>query len=154
MEKQESKGRFPTFPQPRRLRTITTYGIRILRARSDQHKKVLIVEDNTGFRRLLRRAISHFASEVYEREDGTDALAAYRRYDPDWFSWISECHAWMVWRQRDKYGPGKCGYESNSPVGQRAETSDRVPGTDRLSERFGHGFIETPFVFRTFVTYG
>src|SRR5271154_4582453 len=34
MEKQESKQRFPTFPQPRRLRTITTYGIRILRARS------------------------------------------------------------------------------------------------------------------------
>jgi hypothetical protein len=25
MEKQESKRRFPTFPQPRRLRTITTY---------------------------------------------------------------------------------------------------------------------------------
>src|SRR5271157_4777677 len=34
MEKQESKRRFPAFPQPRRLRTITTYGIRILRARS------------------------------------------------------------------------------------------------------------------------
>src|SRR5580700_8691073 len=34
MEKQESKVRFPTFPQPRRLRTITQYGIRILRARS------------------------------------------------------------------------------------------------------------------------
>src|SRR5260370_11005696 len=34
MEKQESKIRFPTFPQPLRLRTITSYGIRILRARS------------------------------------------------------------------------------------------------------------------------
>jgi TolB-like protein len=34
MEKQESKVRFPTFPQPLRLRTITTYEIRILRARS------------------------------------------------------------------------------------------------------------------------
>src|SRR5271165_33043 len=34
MEKQESKRRFPAFPQPRRLLTITTYGIRILRARS------------------------------------------------------------------------------------------------------------------------
>lgn len=34
MEKQESKQRFPTFPQPRRLRTINTYGIRVLRARS------------------------------------------------------------------------------------------------------------------------
>jgi hypothetical protein len=34
MEKQESKVRFPTFPQPPRLRTITSYAIRILRARS------------------------------------------------------------------------------------------------------------------------
>src|ERR1700756_3559857 len=34
MEKQESKIRFPTFPQPLRLPTITSYGIRILRARS------------------------------------------------------------------------------------------------------------------------
>jgi hypothetical protein len=39
MEKQESKRRFPTFPQPRRLRTITTYGIRILRARSVRIKR-------------------------------------------------------------------------------------------------------------------
>jgi hypothetical protein len=36
MEKQESKIRFPTFPQPLRLRTITSYGIRILSARSDR----------------------------------------------------------------------------------------------------------------------
>jgi hypothetical protein len=34
MAEQESKVRFPTFPQPRRLRTITQYGIRILRPRS------------------------------------------------------------------------------------------------------------------------
>jgi hypothetical protein len=33
MEKQESKNRFPTFPQPRRLRSTLSYGIRILRAR-------------------------------------------------------------------------------------------------------------------------
>jgi transposase InsO family protein len=36
MEKQESKMRFPAFPQPRRLRTITSYGIRILRARPER----------------------------------------------------------------------------------------------------------------------
>ena len=42
MEKQESKTRFPTFPQPRRLRTITTYGIRILRARSAFKAKVAL----------------------------------------------------------------------------------------------------------------
>jgi hypothetical protein len=34
MEKQESRRRFPAFPQPRRLRTITSHGIRIPRARS------------------------------------------------------------------------------------------------------------------------
>jgi len=33
MEKQESKNRFPTFPQPRRLRSTFSYGIRILGAR-------------------------------------------------------------------------------------------------------------------------
>jgi hypothetical protein len=41
MEKQESKKRFPTFPQPRRPRTITTYGMRILRARSDERHSVI-----------------------------------------------------------------------------------------------------------------
>jgi hypothetical protein len=35
MEKQESKNRFPTFPQPRRLRSTFSYGIRILGASSD-----------------------------------------------------------------------------------------------------------------------
>jgi CheY-like chemotaxis protein len=44
---------------------------------------ILIVEDNSAVRRLIRRAISHVASEVYECEDGADALTAYRRYDPD-----------------------------------------------------------------------
>src|SRR5664280_328219 len=33
--KVESKKPLPTYPQPRRLRNITSYGIRILRARSD-----------------------------------------------------------------------------------------------------------------------
>src|SRR5665213_1865213 len=36
MEKQESKDRFPTFPQPRRLRSTFSYGIRILGARSKE----------------------------------------------------------------------------------------------------------------------
>jgi CheY-like chemotaxis protein len=44
---------------------------------------ILIVEDNSGVRRLIRRAIGHLASEVYECEDGADALAAYRLHDPD-----------------------------------------------------------------------
>src|SRR5450631_3834091 len=52
MEKQESKTRFPIFPQPRRLRTITTYGIRILRARS----KWLLADAGEG---LQLRANTH-----------------------------------------------------------------------------------------------
>jgi ATPase subunit of ABC transporter with duplicated ATPase domains len=43
MEKQESKIRFPTFPQPLRLRTITTYEIRILRARSEFDASIVSV---------------------------------------------------------------------------------------------------------------
>jgi hypothetical protein len=51
MEKQESKIRFPTFPQPLRLRTITSYEIRILRARSkgflllDGHLRLAILKE-------------------------------------------------------------------------------------------------------------
>jgi CheY-like chemotaxis protein len=45
--------------------------------------KVLIVEDNPGVRRLLRRAITDTASAVWECEDGADALDAYRRHGPD-----------------------------------------------------------------------
>src|ERR1700686_960126 len=55
MEKQESKVRFPTFPQPRRLRTITQYGIRILRARSNfslMGKPTLEIEHNNWGPRL------------------------------------------------------------------------------------------------------
>ena len=43
MEKQESKNRFPAFPQPRRLRSTFSYGIRILGAsssRSGTHLRV------------------------------------------------------------------------------------------------------------------
>lgn len=44
---------------------------------------VLIVEDNASVRRLLRRAISRVASQVWECEDGADALAAYMDNSPD-----------------------------------------------------------------------
>src|SRR5260370_6993748 len=40
MEKEERKVSFPTFTQPRRLRNITQYGIRILRARSMAPAKI------------------------------------------------------------------------------------------------------------------
>lgn len=44
---------------------------------------VLIVEDNAGIRRLLRRALVETASAVWECSDGADALAVYDRHRPD-----------------------------------------------------------------------
>ncbi len=45
--------------------------------------KILIVDDNAGMRRLLRRAVPETASTVWECSDGADALAAYAERQPD-----------------------------------------------------------------------
>ena len=39
--------------------------------------KLLIVEDNPSFRRLLRGVVAPLAEEVFECADGSEALAAY-----------------------------------------------------------------------------
>jgi CheY-like chemotaxis protein len=44
---------------------------------------VLIVEDNSGLRSLLRRALLGTASRVWECSDGADALQSYTDYRPD-----------------------------------------------------------------------
>jgi CheY-like chemotaxis protein len=44
---------------------------------------ILIVEDNPTIRRLIRRAISDIADNIFECEDGADALAAYTEHSPD-----------------------------------------------------------------------
>jgi CheY-like chemotaxis protein len=44
---------------------------------------VLIVEDNAGIRRLLRRAVQQIATEIWECGDGVEALAAYNEHFPD-----------------------------------------------------------------------
>jgi CheY-like chemotaxis protein len=44
---------------------------------------ILIVEDNSAVRKLIRRAISHLATQVNECEDGADALSAYAAHQPD-----------------------------------------------------------------------
>jgi two-component system response regulator DegU len=44
---------------------------------------VLIVDDNPGVRRLLRRVVLDTASAVWECSDGADALAAYAERLPD-----------------------------------------------------------------------
>ena len=44
---------------------------------------VLIVDDNNGIRRLLRRALLDSTSAIWECSDGIDALAIYEDHRPD-----------------------------------------------------------------------
>ena len=44
---------------------------------------VLIVEDNSGMRSLLRRALAGTASQIWECTDGAEALEAYTKHRPD-----------------------------------------------------------------------
>jgi DNA-binding NarL/FixJ family response regulator len=44
---------------------------------------VLIVEDNSGVRSLLRRALQGIANQIWECSDGADALQCYADYRPD-----------------------------------------------------------------------
>ena len=45
--------------------------------------KILIVDDNAGMRRMLRRAVDEAASDIWECSDGAQALAAYADWQPD-----------------------------------------------------------------------
>ena len=44
---------------------------------------VLIVEDNSGVRSLLRRALVGTACQIWECGDGADALSSYEEHRPD-----------------------------------------------------------------------
>ena len=46
--------------------------------------RLLIVEDNTQMRRLIKTVICDFAEAVCECSDGADAFAAYVEHLPDW----------------------------------------------------------------------
>jgi CheY-like chemotaxis protein len=43
----------------------------------------LIVEDNAGIRRILRRILAGTATAIWECADGAEALAAYEEHRPD-----------------------------------------------------------------------
>ncbi len=45
--------------------------------------KLLIVEDNEGIRRILRRVLIDTASTIWECTDGSAALGAYEEHHPD-----------------------------------------------------------------------
>lgn len=49
-----------------------------------QVMKLLIVEDNIGMRRLIKSVVFDLADEIFECEDGADALTAYTHFHPDW----------------------------------------------------------------------
>jgi CheY-like chemotaxis protein len=45
---------------------------------------ILIVEDNLTIRQLIRRMVGATTNQFFECEDGSQALEAYRRHQPDW----------------------------------------------------------------------
>jgi CheY-like chemotaxis protein len=45
--------------------------------------KILLVDDNTAVRKLIRRVIAGCADEIAECSGGNHALAAYRTFRPD-----------------------------------------------------------------------
>src|ERR1700744_872799 len=49
----------------------------------EKHMTFLIVEDNAGIRRVLRRILDGTATAIWECTDGSDALAAYEGHRPD-----------------------------------------------------------------------
>jgi CheY-like chemotaxis protein len=46
--------------------------------------KLLIVEDNERMRRTIKNIVEDLADELYECDDGADALAMYGLHRPDW----------------------------------------------------------------------
>jgi DNA-binding NarL/FixJ family response regulator len=46
--------------------------------------KVMIVDDHSQIRKVLRRALAELAEEIVECADGADAVAAFPREQPDW----------------------------------------------------------------------
>lgn len=46
--------------------------------------RLLIVEDNGQMREMIKFFLRDLAEEVDERGDGSEALAAYREFAPDW----------------------------------------------------------------------
>jgi two-component system response regulator DegU len=45
---------------------------------------LLIVDDNTEMRQLVKGIASRVSDEIFECEDGDEALAAFTKHHPDW----------------------------------------------------------------------
>jgi CheY-like chemotaxis protein len=46
--------------------------------------KLMIVEDNSEFRKILKKIFAGYFSEVFETDDGEEAIQNYEKYKPDW----------------------------------------------------------------------
>ena len=46
--------------------------------------KLLIVDDHSPMRTLIKTLVAGLADEVYECSDGSEVFAAYSRHQPDW----------------------------------------------------------------------
>jgi CheY-like chemotaxis protein len=46
--------------------------------------KVLIIDDTPQARKMIRKYLRAANAEIAEREDGAEALSAYREFLPDW----------------------------------------------------------------------
>jgi CheY-like chemotaxis protein len=62
---------------------LTSTGARTCEPSQREYMTFLIVEDNAGIRRVLRRILAGTASAIWECADGADALAAYEEHRPD-----------------------------------------------------------------------
>lgn len=47
-------------------------------------ENLLIVEDNSSMRRLIKSVVADLAVFVHECEDGAEALSAYEKFLPEW----------------------------------------------------------------------
>jgi CheY-like chemotaxis protein len=46
--------------------------------------KLMIVDDNEAMRRVIKSIVGDLAEELYECQDGTEALTLYAMHKPDW----------------------------------------------------------------------
>ena len=46
--------------------------------------KLLIVEDNAGMRNMMKELFEPLFAQIFECEDGSKALGAYKKNKPDW----------------------------------------------------------------------
>lgn len=46
--------------------------------------KLLLVDDNSEIRRLLRRVLADLSTDIAECAEGSEVLSAYTRQQPDW----------------------------------------------------------------------